>query len=431
MVDFSLEVSQNKYLPEGSGEVHAVITVTAHDVGPGTSGSAGTAGSGAAAGAAEVILLDCSGSMDYPHSKIIEARRAAQAAIDTLRDGVAFAVVEGTGHAAMVYPARQQLVEASPRTREAAKAAVKRLQPRGGTAMGRWLLLARDLMATRPDAIHHAILLTDGQNGESPAEFDAALAACEGRFQCDCRGVGADWKVAELRRVASTLLGGVALLREPAEMAQDFRSLVERAQARGIDRVGLRVWTPRGATVRFLRQVSPELEDLTGRAVEINPLTRDHPTGAWATGTREYHLCVDVPPAAVGNERLAARVSVIAGEEELSRTAVLAAWSEDDELSARIDEVVAHYTGQTELARAVQDGLAARRDGDEVSAVTLLGRAARIAAAADDGATLERLARVVDIDDAATGTVRLRPQVDALDEMDLDAGSTVTVPARR
>ncbi|MCK9898700.1 hypothetical protein CC117_14840 [Parafrankia colletiae] len=447
MVDFSLEVSQNEYLAAGAGEVHAVITVTAHDVGTPAGGSpaGGSPGGGAAdlgsgvagrpvAGgprAAEVILLDCSGSMDYPRTKIVEARRAARAAIEALPDGVAFAVVAGTSSATVVYPTGRTLVEASARTRQEAAEAVARVRAHGGTAIGEWLLLARDLMATRPDLIHHALLLTDGENQEAAEVLDAALAACEGHFQCDCRGVGADWKVAQLRRVASRLLGEVALLREPGAMADDFRSIIARALARGVDRVGLRLWAPRGAAVRFLRQVSPEIDDLTGRATQASPLSHDYPTGAWAAGTREYHLCLDVPPAQVGEERLAARVSLLVGDEEIARTRVRAVWTDDVELSTRIDGVVAHYTGQAELARAVQDGLAARRVGDEQTAVTLLGRAASLAAHTANGEALARLAKIVDIDDAATGSVRLRRQVDVLDEMDLDAGSTLTTPAQR
>ncbi|KJE22728.1 von Willebrand factor type A domain [Frankia torreyi] len=446
MITFTCEVSQNEFLAEGSGEVHAVITVAARDeaaaapgvvagvvadAGPSTGRPAAAVGAGDAPGAAEVIILDCSGSMEYPQSKIIEARRAARAAIDALPDGVAFAVVEGTEQARVVYPERRELVTASAETRAAAGRAVARLRPHGGTAMGRWLRLTAQLMASRPDAIHHAILLTDGQNGESARALEAALAACEGAFQCDCRGVGADWRVDELRQISTRLLGTVSLLREPAEMADDFRALVAKALARGVADVALRVWTPKGSTTRFLRQVSPEVDDLMLRAVEVNPFTRDHPTGAWAAGTREYHLCVDVPPADVGDERLAARVSLVVGGEVVTQARVRAVWTEDAELSTRIDGVVAHYTGQAELARAVQDGLAARRAGDEVSAVTLLGRAAQIAAAADDGATLDRLGKVVEIDDPVTGSVRLRRDVEKLDEMDLDAGSTLTVPAKR
>ncbi len=45
-------------------------------------------------------------------------------------------------------------------------ASIDRLQASGGTAMGAWLKLAGQLFAQRPGDIAHAILLTDGDNGE-------------------------------------------------------------------------------------------------------------------------------------------------------------------------------------------------------------------------------------------------------------------------
>ncbi|MBL7500462.1 VWA domain-containing protein [Frankia sp. CNm7] len=425
MVAFTSDVSQNKYLPAGGTEVHAVVTVTAaDDRGAGTPAGPGTGGPGSAA---EVILLDCSGSMSG--RKIKEAANAAAVAIDTLRDGVAFAVVEGTHRASMIYPRETALAVASAETRAAARAAVGRLRAHGGTSIGEWLLLARELMLARPDAIHHTLLLTDGQNGEDENRFTQALARCEGVFQCDCRGVGADWSVAQLRQVAQKLLGSVELLREPAQMAADFQAVIAAAMGREVDRVALRLWAPKGATVRFVRQVLPEVDDLTARATEVSPLVRDYPTGAWGAGTRAYHLCVDVPAGPVGAEKLAARVSLVVGDDVLSTAKVLAAWTDDAELSTQMDKVVAHYTGQAELARAIQEGLEARQEGDLSTAATRLGIAARLAAAAGDSATLARLDKVVEIEDAATGKVVLRGVVDKLDEMDLDAKSTRTVPA--
>ena len=41
-------------------------------------------------------------------------------------------------------------------------------------------------------------------------------------LQCDCRGVGVDWEVAELRKVASALLGSVDIVADPANLAADF-----------------------------------------------------------------------------------------------------------------------------------------------------------------------------------------------------------------
>jgi hypothetical protein len=429
MLVFTSEVNQNKHLPAGGTDMNAVITVTAETGARAGAPARPAAGPKAAPTAAEVIILDCSGSMGG--NKIVEARRAAKAAIDTLRDGVLFGVVQGEHFAKQIYPAGGGLAVASASTREAARLAVGRMQAGGGTAIGEWLLLTRKLMLSSPDAIHHAILLTDGQNGEGEAVLEAALAQCEGVFQCDCRGVGADWEVAQLRKIANRLLGDVALIRKPAEMADDFRAIIEAALGRGIDKVAIRVWAPRGADVVFLRQVFPDVADLTGTAAEVDALTKDFPTGAWGAEKRVYHLCVRVLPGPIDGEKLAARVRLVVDGEPLAEAKVLAAWTDDVELSTQIDGTVAHYTGQVDLADAIQQGLEELKDGDPATAATLLGKAARLATQAGDDTRLRLLEKVVEIDDAATGQVRLRTDVNPLDEMDLDAQSTKTVPAPR
>jgi len=53
---------------------------------------------------------------------------------------------------------------------------------------------------------------------------------------------------------------------------------------------------------------------------------------------------------------LAARVSLVSGDEVLTQSLVLASWTDDTALSTRINPRVAHYTGQAELAEAIQDG---------------------------------------------------------------------------
>ena len=62
---------------------------------------------------------------------------------------------------------------------------------------------------------------------------------------------------------------------------------------------------------------------------------------------------------------------------------ILAVWTDDESQSALINPAVAHYTGQTELATAIQQGLKARERGDEAQATQLLGRAVQIAAASN------------------------------------------------
>jgi len=404
---FKAEVFQNEYLPADSTVVDAVVTVTA-------------AGKGASAGStpsvAQVIMIDCSGSMAQPGTKMSEAIRATRAAIDSLPDGVEFAVVAGRQHASMVYPSNEGLVVASKRTRGEAKDVVRRLTASGGTAMGQWLDLARIVFAGSTAEVKHGILLTDGRNQhETAEELEAILRECEGRFLCDSRGVGADWSGAELRTIASALLGTADGLADPKELVDDFRSMTEAAMGKGYAEVSLRLWTPAGSTIRFVKQAFPHVEDLTARRRDVSPRVGDYPLGAWGAESRDYHVSVQVPAGAVGEEILAARVSLVSGDVALSQSLVRAIWTDDTALSTRINPRVAHYTGQAELADAIQEGLAARDAGDVERATAKLGRAVQLADESGHTDTAKLLAKVVDVLDARTGTVRLRQKVAGVD----------------
>jgi von Willebrand factor type A C-terminal domain len=202
--------------------------------------------------------------------------------------------------------------------------------------------------------------------------------------------------------------------------------------------VSLRIWTPQHASM-FLKQVAPAVEDLSSRRTESGPQTGDYPTGAWGLGeSRDYHLAVQAAaPGAVGQEMLAARVSLIAaspsGPEVLSEEPgkVLAIWTDDEALSTRINQHVDHYTGQEELTQAIQEGLEALSQGDEDTAATKLGRAVARAHQSGNEDTAKLLAKVVDVVDAATGTVRLKKKVEDADQMALDTRSTKTVRTRK
>ena len=110
---------------------------------------------------------------------------------------------------------------------------------------------------------------------------------------------------------------------------------------------------------------------------------------------------------------------------------VRATWTEDEALSTRINRQVAHYTGQAELAEAIQEGLEASKRGDEETATARLGRAVALAHQGGNQDTARLLSKVVDVVDEATGTVRLKKQVEAADEMALDSRSTKTVRTRK
>ena len=426
MADFTAEVYQNEFLPDGGTDVHAIVTVTCT--------GAGAAGQGGEGDAGEIVIVDTSGSMGEVN--IRAAQQAAAAAIDQIIDGTWFAVIAGTHEARMAFPAgltELGMVRMDSAARAASKAAVSRFRADGGTAMGTWLTMAARVFGTVPSlAQKHAILLTDGENQhETPEQLTAAIEAARGQFQCDCRGVGSDWQVAEVRRIAQALMGSVDIIPTGAQMASVFETLMRQSMGRGVASAMLRVWAPQGAQVSFVRQVAPTVEDLTSRRQEVNALTGAYPTGSWGDESRDYHVAIRLAAKGIGQEQLAARVQLAIGDTVVAQALVKAMWSNDDTLTTRINPEVAHYTGQTELADAIQEGLAAKAMGDDATATAKLGRAVQLAAETGNEEATAKLKKVVDIDDPNAGTVRLRRGVNKLDEMALDTSSTKTTRVKK
>jgi len=398
-MSFSVEVFQNEYLAEGATQVHAIVKATS------------TGGQGLAATADKVVVLvvDTSGSMQAPATKIRSARRSAAAAVELLPDGTLFAVVAGDREATCIYPTSGYgLARADQATRSEAAKVAARLEADGGTAISTWIDLVRELVEPYPTAIRLAYLLTDGRNeSERPEALDAALGRATGVFQCDARGVGADWSVRELRRISSALLGDVGRIATPDEMEKDFRDFMDRAIGRTIADVRLRVWAPEGSKVDLLSQVAPTIEDLTTKADPVPPLSWNYPTGAWAGNeSRDYHLCVDVPPGDVGDDKLAARISLVVGDAVVSQGLVKSIWTDDVDLSTRINRQVARYTHQEDLAQYVDEGLEALEDGDLDTATEKFERVMQLAEKAGREDVLKAMSNLVEIDG---DTVQIKP----------------------
>ena len=155
LAGFTIDVFQNEYLPAGGRDVNAIVTVT-----PGRYPASVPLGTPPAA---EIIIVDCSGSMNDPAVKMTEAKAATAAAIDAIRDGVSFAVIAGNEKARPVYPPDASLAVATPQARDAARQAVQGLRADGGTAIGEWLLLA------------HQIFTSGARDGDGPVPVRHAI----------------------------------------------------------------------------------------------------------------------------------------------------------------------------------------------------------------------------------------------------------------
>jgi hypothetical protein len=164
--------------------------------------------------------------------------------------------------------------------------------------------------------------------------------------------------------------------------------------------VALRLWAPQGSKIKFVKQVAPAVEDLTGRRIDAGAHYGDYPTGSWGEESRDYHVCVVVPAAEVGQELLAARAALTLPAQDgglrrtLEQGLIRAVWTDDVTATTSIDAQVARYTGQMELAGAIQEGLERRRAVDEEGATRQLGRAVRPVEASGNADTPKLLSKV-------------------------------------
>ncbi len=419
MTTFAIECFQNEFLAQGADTMHAVLTVTA--AGTGAADAAGVA----AEDRTELLIVDTSGSMQGANLRA--ATQATSAAVDCLPDGVSFGIVSGNHEAALIYPSAVSLAVSSSKTRQEAKEATKTLEAKGGTAMGTWIRLAAEVLRDRP-GIRHAILLTDGKNeSEEPDDFEAALGDAMGVFECDCRGVGTNWIVSELRTVATTLLGTCDIVADPENLESDFSSMMAQSLRKQVAAVALRIWTPKGSQILDLTQLQEEEAPLplTGTRVEVDELTSEYRTGSWEDESRDFYLGVRVPVGEIGEERLGARVTLIVDGEPAGQALVRTVWTDDAVKSTRMNRRVAQAMNEEELADLIQVVVDSHRAGDLRQATDRAEDARRIADAEGNEGVKERIATMFD-EDPVTGRLRPKAKVDEATLMDFEAKSTKT-----
>jgi VWA domain-containing protein len=412
---FTLQPFCNAFLEDGNRRVDIVMTVHAVE----------TDALPASQGPLEFgIVIDCSGSMAQ-HGRMAAAKLAARSAIARIPDGVVFFVIGFNAEAHLVVPA----TVASATTRTAASGRVSTLEADGGTSMATGLYAANEQFSDNPNAIRVCQFYTDGNNGDQEGVLEDCLGQLRGRFQCECRGIGDDWKPPQLLQIAEALLGTAKLVASGDDIAADLKSTFETASARRAAGVKLRlIVPPKMASIVKVQQVSPTIIDLTSRGVAADDRTFDFPTGSWSAEDRDYHVVIEMKQAGtIGEQMRIARTALVIGDKVEDQPAVTVTWSDDARMTTRIEPQVAHYTGQAELADATREGFEALERGNTQEATVKLGKAMKLAQDSGNEAATRRLAKVVDVVDADQGTVRLRASVQKADLLDAEVGATRTV----
>ncbi|WP_183091619.1 VWA domain-containing protein [Streptomyces radicis] len=409
----ALTISQEIDLAVGNAGagMHAFIEVRTSGVDP--------AALGGAPRAAEVIIVDCSGSMGSPPTKLEAAQRAAGAAVDALRDGTEFAVVRGTHQARMAFPRHAERLEVADHdSRARAKARIGHLFAEGGTAIGSWLRLTRELLAASAAEVKHAVLLTDGHNVVDPELLDDELALCEGEFVCDARGIGTGWNSEELIRVAGRLNGTASAVLRESDLEAEFERSIRTSMARTLPALTLRVSLTRGIGLRFLRQVHPTRRDLTAEGVPVDERAVEFATHPWAGDeVRQYHLCLTADPEDVplDEEMQLAWVDVASGSDRVPDPApepVLVRWRPGSGPPTEMSHVSKHFSLHEDLTLAANAAHDAYQASDESALLSALGTTVRLAHQLGHAEVLAEVAEIVDIHDPAAGEVVIKQHFD-------------------
>ena len=191
MAEFTAAVYQNEFLPDGGTDVNAIVTVTCSGAGDG--------------GPDRRRRRRPRSSSSTPPGRWASTkhrRRAKQAALAALdRDPRRHLVRRDRRHdqAHLAYPAARGRHGADGRRAPAPRpsGAIGLLPADGGTAMGTWLNLAAALFASVPrrhPAARHPAHRRREPARDPPRRWPRRSAPRPGPFQCDCRGVGADWR---------------------------------------------------------------------------------------------------------------------------------------------------------------------------------------------------------------------------------------------
>ncbi|MBO0790448.1 MAG: VWA domain-containing protein [Ktedonobacteraceae bacterium] len=403
---FTLRAYQNPYLRVGQTSMQAVLSLN-------VDANAAVAPAPLALG----IALDRSASMEG--SRMRAARDGAVKVVNALDSSIVFLVVAFNDSAHVLFgPA-----PGTPENKRRAIAALQSVFASGGTRMSTALNAVVDKFASERSRAVKVLFLTDGKNeGEPRIALDRAVDRCTAaHLSINAWGVGTDWDASELLHMADATHGMADIIPTPNQVEAAFTAAFNEMRKTAITNTHLQLWTPVGVTVKQVQQVYPNLVTLNPERDPASPRQVLVSLGSFAPNDqREYLLDIEMQAYPPGQQFLMVRPSLRYStggttpvEEKGAREGwVFVQWTEESALASQIEQHIAHYTHQEELARNIQEGQAALSVGDSEKATRLLGQALEMSERTGNQRMTKLLSELVHRD--AKGTVRLNQQADAV-----------------
>jgi Ca-activated chloride channel family protein len=218
------------------------------------------------------IVIDNSTSMHIWRQPIRDAIEAACQAVDLLGPNDSISVVAFQDEARVFQP--QALVH----DKEAIKRAIRSIQDwdSGGTriaagvqaALGQILATAAQGGASSsPGRASRLLLLTDGHAEDGPDCLALAREAASQGVVFTTIGLGEQWNQHLLAEMAGLARGRWQYVRQASDLSELFRREVSAVKATYIRDLTLRLKLRQGVSISKLRQVEPEVADITAERI--------------------------------------------------------------------------------------------------------------------------------------------------------------------
>ncbi|HZR45043.1 MAG TPA: vWA domain-containing protein [Ktedonobacteraceae bacterium] len=363
------------------------------------------------------IALDRSGSMEGP--KMRAARDGAVRVVQSLDESIMFMVVVFNDNARVVFGPAPGTAE----NKRQAAAAIQTVQAANGTRMSTALNTIIDKFGQDRARATKILFLTDGRNEtEHRSQLDRAVERCRAaNISINAWGVGTDWDVAELRHMAEATYGTADIIPTPQQISTAFAESFNQIRKTALTNVRLSLWSPVGVSLKSIAQVYPTIVPLGMETDPANPRQQIISLGSFAAGEqRDYLVDLNVPVYAPGQQFLMLRPAVkyySAGTTEVEEKStrdgwVFVQWTENMALASQIEQHIAHYTNQEELAQYIREGQDALAAGDSARATRLLGQALDISQRSGNERITRLLSEIVQRN--PDGTVCLNQRADAV-----------------
>jgi hypothetical protein len=242
---------------------------------------------------------------------------------------------------------------------------IQRIEAGGATSLGSGLRLSLQAAGRYGNYERRVLMITDGkQEGAEPISdaYDTATNLARYGLRVDAWGVGDGWEADQLRTIAHSTGGEADVIPDARSLGQAVAELFADVRSTRASDVRLILNTPKGTTIRSVRQVFPSVQERAARQVDeqhwqipIGALTQEEPKFVIELQTTPRNIGIPfrmLVPTVVYSQGGAEKT------DELDRNAWFFVRWVATPAEIRNDPDLAHYTGEEEITSLSQEGFA-------------------------------------------------------------------------